>query len=286
MRRDEILPPCSRMIFCETGKPSPVPREPLLEAKIWKIEWDIVLRRCRRPLSLTVMRAIGVSASHSVLTTTWAFSAPSQASMALVTMFETARWMPSGSIVTRGMSSPGCQLSLTPSSVATRLHELDDVADGLVQVGRLERGLAILGEREHVHDHVVDLGLVFLDDRPAPADDGVVLFLESQVDQRAAAVDALEDVLDVMGEGGDRLADRGESFGLDLVVVEDGVFDGQSGLVADGDHQRELLLAEPAARPGLAAARLGRASGLDVGVDDAQGGVPSLNRHADGLADL
>ena len=30
----EILPPCSRMIFCETGKPSPVPREPLVEAKI------------------------------------------------------------------------------------------------------------------------------------------------------------------------------------------------------------------------------------------------------------
>ncbi len=29
-----ILPPCSRTIFCETGKPRPVPREPLLEAKI------------------------------------------------------------------------------------------------------------------------------------------------------------------------------------------------------------------------------------------------------------
>ena len=39
-RRDwtTIRPPCSRMIFCETGRPSPVPREPLVEAKIWKIE--------------------------------------------------------------------------------------------------------------------------------------------------------------------------------------------------------------------------------------------------------
>ena len=91
--------------------------------------------------------------------------------MALVTMFKTARWMPSGSIMTRGMSVPGCQLSLTPSSLGARLHQLDDVADGLVQVGRLERRLAILGEGEHVHDHVVDLGLVLLDDRPAPADD-------------------------------------------------------------------------------------------------------------------
>ena len=132
------------------------------------------------------------------------------------------------------------------------LHQLDDVADRLVQVGRLERGLAVLGEGEHVHDQVVDLGLVLLDDRPAAADDRIVLLLEAQVDQVAAAADALEDVLDVMRERGDRLADGGESLGLDLVVVEDGVLDRQPGLVADGDHEHELVLAEPAALAGLA----------------------------------
>ena len=52
----------------------------------------------------------------------------------------------------------------------------------------------------------------------------VVLFLESQVDQVAAAADALEDVLDVMRERGDRLADGGEPLGLDLVVVKDRCF--------------------------------------------------------------
>ncbi len=102
--------------------------------------------------------------------------------MALVTMFKTARWMPSGSIITSGTPYPGCQLSSTPSSLGARLHELDHFADRLVQVSRLERRLAILREGEHVHDHVVDLGLIFLDDGPAPANDRVVFVLESEVD--------------------------------------------------------------------------------------------------------
>ena len=173
--------------------------------------------------------------------------------MALVTMFRTARWMPSGSIMTRGRSAHGLPAQLHAQLGGARLHQLDDVADGLVQVGRLEGRLAVLGEREHVHDHVVDLGLVLLDDRPAAADDRLVLLVEAQVDQVAAAADALEDVLDVVRERGDRLADGGEPLGLDLVVVEHGVLDGQAGLVADGDHQHELVLGEPAARAGLAA---------------------------------
>ena len=59
----------------------------------------------------------------------------------------------------------------------------------------------------------------------------------------------------MMRERGDRLADGGEPLGLDLVVVEDGVLDGQAGLVADRDHEHELVLAEPAARAGLAGGR-------------------------------
>ena len=113
----EILPPCSRMIFCETGKPRPVPREPLVEANNWKID-GISASSIPTPLSLTLMRASGVSASHSVLIETRAFSEPSQASIALVTMFRTARWMPSVSIMTRGSTVLGFQLSSTPSSCA------------------------------------------------------------------------------------------------------------------------------------------------------------------------
>ena len=155
--------------------------------------------------------------------------------------------MPSGSIIELGESAHGCQLSCDSQLGRAGLHQLEDVADGLVQVGQLEGRLAVLREREHVHDQVVDLGLVLLDDRPAAADDRFVLVVEAQVDQVAAAADALEDVLDVMREGGDRLADGGEPFRLDLVVVEDRVLDRQAGLVADRDHEHQLLLAESAA---------------------------------------
>ena len=104
--------------------------------------------------------------------------------------------------------------------VGAGLHQLDHVGDRLVQVGRLERGLAVLREREHVHDEVVDLPLVLLDDRPALADDRLVLLVQAHVDEVAAAAEALEDVLDVVRERRDRLADGREPLGLDLGLVE------------------------------------------------------------------
>ena len=141
--------------------------------------------------------------------------------MALVTMFRTARWMPSGSIRTSGRSARGLPgRASTPSSSARDCISSTTSADRLVQVGRLQRGLAVLGEREHVHDQVVDLRLVLLDDRPAAADDRLVLLVQAHVDQVAAAADALEDVLDVVRERGDRLADGGEPLGLELGLVE------------------------------------------------------------------
>ena len=154
--------------------------------------------------------------------------------------------MPSGSIMDRGQVGRGLPVEGDAQLRGPRLHQLDDVADRLVQVGRLERGLAVLREREHVHDQVVDLRLVLLDDRPAPADDRVVLLVQAHVDQVAAAADALEDVLDVVRERGDRLADGREPLGLDLGLVELGVLDRQAGLVADGDHQHQVVLGEPA----------------------------------------
>ena len=82
----------------------------------------------------------------------------------------------------------------------------------------------------------------------------VVLLVEAHVDQVAAAADALEDVLDVVRERGDRLADGGEPLGLDLVVVEDRVLDRQARLVADGDHQHQVVLAEACPRGAVLAA--------------------------------
>ena len=117
--------------------------------------------------------------------------------MALVTMLRMARWRPSGSNRMEGTSA-GLPVEGDAEFGGAGLHELDDVGDGFVERGDFEGGLAVLGEGEHVHDQVVDLGLVFLDDGPASADDGVVLFVEAHVDEVASAAEALEDVLDVV----------------------------------------------------------------------------------------
>ncbi len=180
--------------------------------------------------------------------------------------------MPSGSTRTPVEVLSGKPLQADAQLLGARLHQFDDLADGLVQVGDLQRGLAVLGEREHVHDEVVDPRLVLLDDRPPAPDDRLVLLVEAQVDQIAPATDALEDVLDVVREGGDGLPDRRQPLGLDLVVVEQGVLEGQPGLVADGDHQHELVLGELGARSLCA--------GGDPGERGARPGCPRRARPA------
>ena len=166
-----MMPPCSRMIFCETGSPSPVPREPLDDAKIWKIE-SISDSSMPTPLSETRIRAVEVSASHSLTTFTRRVRVAFGGIDRVGHDVQHGAVDPSGSTMTRGMLGAGRPVELDAQLLGARLHQLDHVADGLVQVRGLERGLAILREREHVHDQVVDLGLVLLDDRPAAADDG------------------------------------------------------------------------------------------------------------------
>ncbi len=69
-----------------------------------------------------------------------------------------------------------------------------------------------------------------------------VVVVEAEIDEIAAAADALEDVLDVVRERGDGLADGREPLGLDHGGVVVGVFDGERGLVADGDHELQVLV--------------------------------------------
>ena len=91
----------------------------------------------------------------------------------------------------------------------------------------------------------------------------------------------------MMGQRGDGLADGGQPLGLDLGVVKGRVLDGQPGLVANRDHERELVLRELAASSVLAAHDNGQAAfGTDIGVEDSQGGVPPLDRYADRLANV
>ena len=122
--------------------------------------------------------------------------------------------------------------------------QLHHVADNVVDVGRGQLRLAFLAEGEHVHDQGRDLVLVLLDDLPALADHGFVVVGKSQLDEVAAAADALEDILDVVGKRGDGLPDGGQPLGLDHGGIVAGVLDGQGRLVADGDHQLEVVFAE------------------------------------------
>ena len=101
-----------------------------------------------------------------------------------------------------------------------------------------------------------------------------------------------------MRQRGDRLAHGGEPLGLDLVAIKDRILDRQARLVADGDHEHQVVLVEPASDALLVLVLilgftlfLARGDGQEaagragVGVEDAEGDVPPLDRDADRLAD-
>ena len=177
------------------------------------------------------------------------------------------------------------------------LHQLDHVGDDFVEVRRLGHRLAFLAEREHVHHEGGDAFLVALDDVPALAHrgdglfgeldvhlavaDGLGVVLDAELDEVTTAADALQDVLDVVREGGDRLADGRQPFGLDHGLVIGGVFHRQRCLVGDGDHELQVLLRKLVGRALLQNA-VGRERGVDV--DHADDVVASLHRHTDRLA--
>ena len=108
------------------------------------------------------------------------------------------------------------------------------------------------------------------------------MLAEAHLDQVAAAADALQDVLDVVRERGDGLPDGRQPLGLDHRRVVAGVFDGERGLVPDGDHQLQVVLGE-FRRAALLDHLLRRGRGVDV--DRADHVVAALHRHADRLAD-
>ena len=94
-----------------------MPRAPLVEAKTSKIV-GISSGEIPSPLSFTTTRATPVDSSHRVDTCTFASGRPSAASIALVTMFSTARWMPSSSMATAGRPTQGRHSRSTPNSPA------------------------------------------------------------------------------------------------------------------------------------------------------------------------
>ena len=159
------------------------------------------------------------------------------------------------------------------------LHRLDDVVDQGREVGWQRVGLPLLAEGEHVHHQRRDLVLVAADDVPALAEHPEVFVLQAHLHEVAAAADSLEDVLDVVGERGDGLARGREPLRLHHRGVVGGVLDGEGRLVADRDHQLEVVVAEP---PLSLVGRLDQGRGR-VDVDQPDGVVAAPHRHADRL---
>ena len=98
--------------------------------------------------------------------------------------------------------------------------------------------------------------------------------MEPDLDDVGAAAQALEDVFDGVGEGGDGLADGGHAFGVDALEVLLGVGEREPGVLPDGVEQLELFFLE------------GVVLGGGVDVDGAEDVVAEEDGRADCGADL
>src|SRR5207302_1070373 len=74
--------------------------------------------------------------------------------------------------------------------------ELEDVPDDAIDIGVFNGRLAFLRVAEHVHDQVVNLALVLLDNIPALLQEVFVLVGQAHLEDFAAAAQALQDVFD------------------------------------------------------------------------------------------
>ena len=180
--------------------------------------------------------------------------------MALVTTLRIARCIASGSNISVGIVAAGCQTSSTFSSsardfissttsAATSLR-FDGSGTGSRSLLNVSMSITSAEMRSWLRStmfqplRIVVDGFLGRFDVDFAVGHGLGVVLEAQLDQVAAAADALQDVLDVVRERGDRLADGRQPFGLDHRLVVGRVFDRERRLVGDGDHQLEVLFRE------------------------------------------
>ena len=151
------------------------------------------------------------------------------------------------------------------------------------EVIELKNGKKSVTERRFFPGQVVDLILILLDDAPTPANDGVIFLVQAHVDQIRPSANTLKDVLDMMRQGRDRLADCGQSFRLQLRLIEPSVLDRQACLMSDRSHEHQMIVGEFASRLGARIEVGGRA---DIGIEHPQGRMATPERNADRLANL
>ena len=147
------------------------------------------------------------------------------------------------------------------------LHEFHNLLDRVVDMPSLQLRSPLLAKGQHVHHEVVNAVLVAFEDAPAFADQSIVLVVEAHLDQVAAPLHPLQNVLDVMAEHGDGLPHSGQPFGLHERLLEAVGLDGQSRLPTDGHQEFERLLIKS------------RPAGVTLGVDRGSRGVDIDHPH-------
>ena len=243
-----MSPPCSRRILRLTARPRPVPLAPLVLTNGLKISSSFC-GAMPTPLSSNDDADPAVRRSSGVPTVTCGVAAvldrvqgvADDVEQGAVDAFRIGRH--DGQIVAQARLQLDVAF-LGPARPAVRPRRSTTV----VEVGRLDGRLAFLGVAEHVHDQLVDLALVLLGHLPALLNEAVVLFLQAHLEDFAAGPQPLQDVLDVVRQGGDGLADGRQALGLHHGVVVARLLDGQGGLVGQGDGQGQMVLGELADR--------------------------------------
>src|SRR5205823_1247740 len=122
-----------------------------------------------------------------------------------------------------------------------------------------------------------------LDDFPALEKHLLVLVGQAHFQDLAAAFESLENVLDVVTQAGDGLADGGQALGLDHGLVVASFLDGHGGLVRNGDGEGQMVLRE--FPRGILAGDDFAGAALRVEIKHAQGFVPAFHGNTDSLVD-
>ena len=162
-----MSPPCSRRILRLTARPRPVPRDPLraderpedLRQLLRRDAGAVVRHLDPHPFAVRLAQR-----RHRHLR---ARPPPPPRPGRCRRCSAAPGERPPGRPGISARPRPAAVVSSTPSSLARGADQLHHVADHGVEVGLLQGRLAVLGVAEHVHDQVVDLALVLLDDRPA-----------------------------------------------------------------------------------------------------------------------
>ena len=123
-----------------------------------------------------------------------------------------------------------------------RLHQFKHIMDGFIQLRLLIGRLSLFAKCQHVHHQIINPALVLFDHMPAFAYQLFIVIIETHIDQITATTNPLQNVLNMMAQGRNRLSHRRHPLGFDKRVLETMIFYGERRLSANRNQQPQLIL--------------------------------------------